>query len=807
MMQAILNDFRFGFRMLARDPAFSLIAILTLALGIGANTAIFSVVDSVLLKRLPYPDPARLVTFREIQPKAGEMGLSWRNFEDWHGRVQSFESDAAFRQESFTLTGAGPASRIRGAQVSATFFSLVGAAPRLGRFFADAEDKPGARSVLLLTESFWRARFGSDPQIIGKSMVLDGTSYEIIGVLPADLKYFPRAQVYVSIAAFSNNPVWQNRGNHEGSRCLARLRPGATLAQAQSEMDTIMERLEQQYQASNAGQRVRISSLNDFLFQDSRFALLVLLGAVGFVLLIACANVANLFLARATQRQKEFAIRATLGAGGWRLIQQLLAESILLSVAGGSAGLLLAYWAVGPLLRFAPDNVPRLADTQIDLRVLGFTLAISVATGILFGLAPALHASRQDLGNSLKEAGTSTTSNRSRQGLRAALLVSEVALAIVLVIASGLMVRSMLRVLNVNLGVNPDRVLALDVYLEGAKYNNQESRRIFFDQAIARVRQLPGVESASAILCTPFTGGCWGSVYLVGDRPVPAQADIPSSPFNVAEPEYFRTMQIPLLAGRFFDKSDTAKSPPVVIINEAMVKKWWPNESPLGKRIKQGFPQDNSPYREVVGVVGDVKEDGPDAEQRTEVYLPLAQATDSAETLMVRTSGDPMSMAKSVVAAIHEIDSDQAIDSVQPLTDYLASSTAWRRSVAALLGFFGVLALGLAAIGIYGVMSYTVSQRSHEIGIRMALGAHPRRILKLVVGQGLVLSLVGVAIGVVAALGLTQLLATLLFGVTPRDPVTFAGVALLVVGVALAGSFVPARRAASVDPMIALRHE
>jgi len=355
--------------------------------------------------------------------------------------------------------------------------------------------------------------------------------------------------------------------------------------------------------------------------------------------------------------------------------------------------------------------------------------------------------------------------------------------------------------------VNPDHVLALDVYVEGAKYKTEESRRIFFDQAISRVRQLPGVTSASAVLCTPPTGGCWGSVYIVGDRPVPAQADIPSSPFNVADPEYFRTLQIPLLAGRFFDASDTAKSARVVIISEAMAKKWWPNENPLGKRIKQGFPQDEAPYREVVGVVGDVKEDGPDAEQSTEVYLPLPQATDSAFTLMVRTSGDPMSMANTVVAAVHEIDFDQAVDAVQPLTDYLAVSTAWRRSIAVLLGFFGILALGLAAIGIYGVMSYTVSQRSHEIGIRLALGAHPRQILGLVVGQGVRMSLVGVGIGVIAALGLTQLLSSLLFGVTPRDPLTFGGVALLVVVVALAGSFVPARRAASVDPIVALRHE
>jgi putative ABC transport system permease protein len=533
----------------------------------------------------------------------------------------------------------------------------------------------------------------------------------------------------------------------------------------------------------------------------------MLLGAVGLVLLIACANVANLFLARAAARQKEFAIRSTLGAGNWRLIRQLLTESILLSSAGGALGLVLAYWSVTPLLHFAPPSVPRLADTSIDIRVLLFTLTISVATGILFGLAPAFQASHQELSGTLKETGASVTSSRSRQRLRTVLLVSEVALAIVLVIASGLLVRSILGVLHVELGANPDHVLALDVYLEGAKYKKDVDRNAFHDQVIARIQQIPGVKSAGSILCTPFIGGCWGSVYELGDKPIPAQSDLPTSPFNTADPHYFQTMETPLLEGRYFNQSDTLQSPPVVIINATMARKWWPNESPIGKRIKQGFPQSHTPYREVVGVVADIKLDAPDEPQRTEVYTSTAQDSPDAFTLVVRTGADPMAMQKSIVAAIHSVDADQAVDAVQPMTDYLATSTAWRKSVAILLGFFGLLALGLAAIGIYGVMSYTVSQRSHEIGIRLALGAHPRQILGLVVGQGVRVSLLGVGIGIVVSLGLTQLLTSLLFGVTAHDPFTFASVALLVLGVALAGSFVPARRAASVDPIVALRHE
>jgi putative ABC transport system permease protein len=806
-MLTLWQDIKFGLRMFARNPGFTAIAVLTLALGIGANTAIFSVVDAVLLKRLPYPDPAQLVTVYEYQQNEGEMGVAWANFVDWRDRISAFEAVAATRQDNFTLAGLGPASRVPAAQVSPAFFSLLGVAPRMGRTFTETDDAPAAAPVVLLTENFWRVNLGSDPNVLGKSLALDGASYTVIGVLPAELQYFPGARLYLPLGLFARSHGMDTRGNHQGIRCIARLRSGWSVPQAQTELNAIMSALEKQYPVSNAGVSTTVTPFEEYLFHDTRQALLLLLGAVGLVLLIACANVANLFLSRAAARQKEFAIRAALGAGKTRLIRQLLTESLMFSVAGGGLGLLVANWAIGPLLRFVPSDVPRLADTQIDWRVLLFMLGVSIATGILFGLAPAFHALRFDLGGSLKETGSSVTSTRSRQRLRSTLLISEVALAIVLLVASGLVVRSILRVLDVKLGANPDHVLAADVFLTGAKYASNETRVAFFQQAITRIQQIPGVQSAGAVLCTPFIGECWGSVYIVEGRPVPAQSDLPSSLFNVADANFFRTLQIPLLAGRYFNETDKSDSVPVAIVNESMARKWWPNESALGKRIKQGFPQDKTQYREIVGVVGDVKEDGPDMPQRTEIFFAASQEANPALTLLVRGGPQPSAMAKSVVNEIRVLDPEQAVGTVQPLQDYLASSLAWRRSIVALLAVFAILALGLAAVGIYGVMAYSVSQRSQEIGIRRALGANPRHVFALVISQGLRLIGIGIALGIAAALALTRLMSSLLFGVSAQDAATFLAVTLLLLFVALAACYIPARRAMQLDPMVALRYE
>jgi putative ABC transport system permease protein len=525
------------------------------------------------------------------------------------------------------------------------------------------------------------------------------------------------------------------------------------------------------------------------------------------VLLIACANVAHLLLARASARRREFAIRTAIGAGRGRLVRQLLTESLLLSAVGGALGIVLAAWALGPLLHLAPPEIPRLSDTRIDPAVLLFTLAASTLTGVLFGLVPALQASRNDPQTALRESGNSATGGLERQRLRSALFVSELALAFVLAVAAGLLLRSLKRVEGVSPGMETDGVLALDVYLPEAKYTTPAARRLFYERVLDELRRMPGVEAASASLCTPVVGQCWGSVYLLSDHPVPSQTDLPDSAFNMVESSYFRTMRVPLKEGRFFDATDTPDSPPVVVINESMAKKWWPHESPIGKRIKQGWPQDNSPYREIVGVVGDVPQDGLDATIRTEVFLPMSQHPDTSLTLLIRTSRLPMSLAKPAIAAVHAIDKDQAVTAVKPMSQYITESLARRRFHTLLLGLFGVLALLLASVGIYGVVSYGVTQRRREIGIRAALGAHPRDVLRLVVGQALRLAGVGMAIGIVAAFAVTRFLASLLFGVGSTDPLTFGGVGVVVTAVVVVACARPARRAMAVDPATVLRSE
>ena len=807
-MNALFQDLRYALRSFARSPGFSAVAVLTLALGIGANTAIFSVVHAVLLRRLPYPAPERLVVLRERQIHHGEMGVAWPTFLDWRAQSRSFEDLAGFRTDHVMLSGQGEPEMLRSAQVSAGFFPLLGARPVLGRGFGEADDKPGAPPVALLSDGVWKRRYGGDPSVIGRAVDLDANPHTIVGVLPAGFAFFPEAvDVYTPIGLMGSRPNWLSRGNHSAMRVLGRLAPGASLAGAHREMETIMLRLEKEYPDSNSGQRAALSYLDDSLFHDFRAALWILLAAVGVVLLIACANVAHLLLARASARRREFAIRTAIGAGRGRIVRQLLSESLLLSAIGGGLGVLLAAWALAPLLRLSPHEIPRLADTTIDPAVLLFTLAASTLTGLIFGLVPAAHASRADPQAILRESGNAATGGLERQRLRSALFVSEVALAFVLAVASGLLLRSLRQVEGVSPGLETDGVLALDVYLPEAKYKNDAEQLRFHERALEEIRRIPGVESASASLCTPVVGQCWGSVYLVSDRPVPSQSELPTSAFNMVEASYFRTMRVPLREGRFFDSTDTPTSPPVVVINERMARRWWPNGSPLGKRIKQGFPQDRSPFREIVGVVGDVPQSGLDAEVRTEVFLPMAQDPAAAVTLLVRTSGPPATMEKSVISAIHALDKDQAVTAVQPMSQYIAESLAGRRFHTLLLGVFGALALLLASVGIYGVVSFGVAQRRREIGIRTALGASPRDVLRLVFRQALRLAAVGLAIGAVAAIGLTRFLSSLLFGVGPTDPVTFGAVAMLVLGVVAAACARPARRALAVDPATVLRSE
>jgi putative ABC transport system permease protein len=792
-MNTLLQDLRYGLRTLAKAPGFTAIAIATLAMGIGANTAIFSVVHAVLLRRLPYPEPDRLVVVVEHHVRHGDMSVSWPNFLDWKERSRTLSSSAAYRTNAMTVSGARTPELLRIGEVSAAFFPLLGARAQLGRVFLEAEDRPGVTPTVVLSDELWRSRFGADRGVVGRVVRLDAVPHTIVGVLPPGFGFFPRpVDLYRPIGLYGADIHWLNRGNHAGEYVLARLAPGATLAQGRTELAGIMSQLERQFPDTNSGQSTSIVQLSEDLFHEVQTALWTLLAAVGLVLLIACVNVAHLQLARASSRQKELAIRSALGAGRGRIVRQLVTESLLISGLGGLVGLLVASWTIGPLLRLAPAEIPRLAETRLDPGVLIFTLVLSLATGLLFGLTPAVAASRLDPQAALTEGGRGTTSGRSRQRFRTLLFVSEVALAFVLVIGSGLLIRSLLRVQSIPPGFDPEHVLALDVSLPDAKYTEDADRHRFYQRARENLHGLPGVQAASAVYCGPLAGRCWGSVYLVSDRPAPAQAELPSAAWNVVEPTYFSTLRIPLLQGRAFTDADGAEAAKVVIVNETFARKWWPQGGALGKSVKQGFPQDKSPYREIVGVVADVRQERLDVPARPEVYIPWAQNPMSGMTFLVRVAGSPRSVEKAAVAAVHAVDAEQSVSEVKPLADYLSVSVASRRFTTLLLGFFGVVAFGGAA-------------RRREIGIRPALGARPADVLALVIKGALRLAAAGMVAGALAALGLSRFLSSLLFGIGPSDPATFGGVAVLLSAVVLAACVIPARGALRVDPNTVLR--
>jgi len=715
---------------------------------------------------------------------------------------------AAYRMDGFSLTGGNAPRRIPGGLVSAGFFRLLGASPAMGRFFTEEEDVPGAARVVVLAHHVWQERFGSDREIIGRSLTLDGAPYTVIGVAPAGFRYFQRsADVYVPLGLWGDKTSWLDRGNHQGLLTLARLKPDVSVKTARAEMNTIARQLEALYPRSNSGQRVTMEPLFESQVGEARPSLLMLLACVGLVLALTCANVANLVIARGSSPEREIVVRAALGAGRGRVIRQLLTESVLLAAIGGAVGLLIAVWGIDPLIRLAPSNIPRLDMARVDLRVLAFTFGVAVVTGLLFGVAPALQASRVDLTESLKRGASSVTSGPARRRLQTALMVVEVALALMVVTGAGLMVRSILAVNRVHPGLNPDGVLALDLVLPETKYGTPESWRAFLDQALERLRALPGVESASGVLCLPLAGDCWSSVYMVEGLPVPSQDKLPVSAFNAVASDYFRTLQIPLIEGRLLTHADGTSAPSVVLINETMARRHWPGQSPLGRRLKQGFPQDDTPWREIVGVVADCRQSGPERDPEPEVFLPFTQASDSSMSLIVKTLGDSALPAGAVISEIHRLDPDQPVDNIRPMSRYLADSVARRRFATLLLGMFASLALVLAAVGIYGVVSCGVTARTHEIGIRMALGARGGDVARLVLWQGMKRTLAGVAAGLVAAAALTRFMSGLLFAVTPTDPITFSSIAALLGLVALAACWPPARRAMRVDPMVALRYE
>jgi putative ABC transport system permease protein len=801
-MRTLLQDLRYGLRVLTKNPGFTLVAVLTLALGIGANSAIFSIVNTVLLRPLPYVDPERivLVWHNNRVSNVERDFVSYQNFQDFHKQNQSFERMAAATAvwSSVLMTDEGP-ERVSAQYASASLFPLLGVPPMRGRAFLETEDQPGQPRVVVLSHRLWQSRFASDPDVIGKTLTLDNVSATVVGVMPPGFRFLHEVDLWVPLA----QNLIINRGR--AVRIVTpfgRLRPGVSLDQARTEMATLARQLEQQYPDSNTGLSATVVSLNEQIAGKIRPALLLLLGVVGFVLLIACANVANLMMTRAAARQKEIAVRVALGAGRARLVRQLLTESVALSAVGGAVGLLLAVWGMDVVRKFGQARVPRVDELTIDGWVLVFTLGLSLLTGILFGLVPALQLSKTNLHESLKEGGRGTL-GAGRSRMRSSLVVAEIALALVLLTGAGLMLKSFARVLDVDPGFNADKVLTVQIGLPPS-YSQPAQRLTFYQQLFARLEALPGVEAAGGTTRLPLREGVSTKLEVEG-HPV-AAGERPEVEFRRASVNYFRAMGIPLRQGRTFAEQDGPDAQPVVVINEEAARRIWPGEEPVGKRVRfLGTTQE--PWSTVIGVIGNIKHFGLDTEARPEVYITFAQGPPVTPLLAIRTSVDPSSVIAAIRRELRSLEPRLVMYNFAPMTELVTESLTERRFNTLLIGLFAVLALVLAAVGVYGVMSYLVRQRTHEIGIRMALGAERREVLKLVMGQGLMLALVGVAIGLGAAFALTRLMSSLLFGVSATDFVTFGGISLLLMVVSLLACYVPARRATKVDPMVALRYE
>jgi putative ABC transport system permease protein len=804
----MIQDLRFGVRMLLKKLTFTLVAVITLALGIGANSAIFSVVNTVLLRPLPYKDPDRLVMVWENATHQGfpRNSAAAANYIDWRDQNRVFENMAAIARASFNLTGAGEPEKVDGRSVSASLFPLLGVEPQLGRVFLPEEDQAGANRVVIMSHGLWQRRFGSDMNIIGKSLSLNGESVTVVGVMPPHFQFPSREdELWVPIAFSSRETA--NRGRHY-LEVIARTKPGITLQQVRSDMETIASRLQQQYPQTNTRIGVVVISLHEQVVGDIKPALLLLLGAVGFVLLIACANVANLLFARAAVRQKEIAIRGALGASRLRLIRQFLTESILLSALGGAGGLLLSLWGVNLLKAFIPENISQARAITVDAKVLGFTILVSLMTGLIFGLAPALQASKFNLNETLKEGGRDSASGSRGNRIRSLLVIAEVAISLVLLIGAGLLINSFVRLRNIDPGFRTDNLLTMQIVLPDLKYSKQTQRSAFYTELLSRVEALPGVKSASVTNWLPLTmQGDTVGISIEG-RPDPAPDEVPDVVTRVISPHYFSTMGIQLLQGREIGEQDRADSAPVVVISEKMARSFWPGEDPIGKRIKLGSSDFPSPWILIIGMVKDVRQFELNSDPKLQMYLPYEQEKFfQPRHLVVSTTVEPRSLAATVRSTVWEVDKDQPISNVSTMEEILSESIAQQRFSMLLLGIFAALALILAGVGIYGVMSYSVEQRTREFGIRLALGAQRGDVLKLAVGQGLKLVLIGVVIGLAAAFVLTRVMSSLLFGVSATDPTTFITISLVLISVAVLASYIPARRATKVDPIVALRYE
>jgi putative ABC transport system permease protein len=822
-MQTLWQDMRYGARMLLKQPGFTLIALLTLSLGVGANTAIFSVINAVLLRPLPYTESERLALYNERSPQMDGMSISWPNYTDWRAQQRVFEEMAVFNRGDYNLTGAGEPERIQAGQVTSSLFTTLRSHASLGRVFTADEDKPGGPPVVVLSYGLWHRRFAGDPQIVGKTLSFNDRAYTVIGVMPQGFRFPSRVEMWVPVGQLSDQPSWKQRGNHPGLYGVARLKPGVTIEQARADLDNIAAGLEKLYPGSNQDNRVRIIPLIENYVSDVRRALWVLFGAVGFVLLIACANIANLLLARATTRSKELAVRAALGAGRWRIVRQLLTESLLLAVMGGALGLLLATWGVDIILKTSPDAIPRSQEIGMDSRVFTFTMAVSVLTGLVFGLIPAWQASKVDAYETLKEAGRGNSG--SRQWLRSSLVVTEVAAALVLLVGAGLLIRSFYRLHQVDPGFSYERLWSANIMLPEQKYGT-EQRIEFWRRLTERLRAVPGVEAAAVSSGLPLGNNGWQTSFTIEGRPAPPPGQTPLMEACLVSSDYFRAMGIPLRAGRYFSEQDAHRPPTgplpsdlgeegryyfglnAIIIDEEFARRHWPNDDAVGKRVRLGGSDPNAPLATVVGVVGRVKmESLSGGTNYVQGYFHSLQLPFRGMTAVIKSSVEPAGLTAAVRSQVAALDSSQPIYNIRTMEKIRDESVAAEKLNLTLLILFASVALVLALVGIYGVMSYAVTQRTHEIGIRVALGAQGPDVLRLVVGQGMLLAGAGVVIGLAMAYGLTRLMSALLFSVKPTDLPTFTVVTVLLAVVALVACWIPARRAAKVDPMVALRCE
>ncbi len=805
-LETVWRDVRLGVRTLVHSPIFTAVTVLSLALGIGANTAIFSVVNGLLLRPLPYPESERLVHVWHTPPQQSFPGLdkfsvSPANYLDWKAQSSAFEQMAVYTDTGFSLSTSNDPLPLIGGIVSSDFFSVLSSNAMQGRTFTPEEERPGRDQVVVIGHKLWQRAFGANPNIIGQTLTLNSRSFTVVGIMPPGFEFPREAELWVPLAW--DDKERQVRSIHD-YLVIARLKQNVSLEQAKAEMNTISSRLEQQYPQENSGWGAVVIPLREDLVGDYRQALLVLFCAVGFVLLIACANVANLMLARGANRQKEIAVRIALGAGRARLIRQLLTESVLLAVTGGLLGLLLALW--GSKMLVSLGELPNAGDIGIDTRALGFTLLVSFAAGIIIGIVPALQFTRTSISETLKQGSGRTGGASLKQHTRKALVISEVALSLVLLIGAGLMIRSFWKLQNVDPGFDTRNALTMSVVLNWIRYPEPHQRLAFVDRAIEQIRAVPGVASVGTTTKIPLSGGGSTQPFSVEGRPTGTIAEQPMAQTRYVSPDYFRAVGIPLRQGRFFTDYDRDNSVPVVIISEAMARRFWPGENPVGKRLTPSFHSEQG-AREIVGIVGDVKTSGLDVDSSAMMYLPFKQAPLPFMSFVVRTASNPESLIQPVSRAIYSIDKEQALTDVQTMEQVVRKSLSGRRFNMTLLLTFAAVALLLAAIGVYGVMNYTVTLRNRELGIRMALGAAKTDVLRLVLRQGLTLTLIGVAAGLIAAYALTRLMATLLYGVTATDYLTFGSVAAMLIAVGLVASYVPARRATKVNPTIALRSE